>query len=92
MVGAIAPVSLSVIVGSFIFGFAMQLGGGCGSGTLFTAASGNIKMFITLIFFIIGSLVGTYHFSFWSSLPSLVQFRCWINLIHMKILGCNLVS
>jgi YeeE/YedE family (DUF395). len=53
MVGAIAPVSLSVIVGSFIFGFAMQLGGGCGSGTLFTAASGNIKMFITLIFFII---------------------------------------
>ena len=71
IVGAIAPVSLSVIVGSFIFGFAMQLGGGCGSGTLFTAASGNIKMFITLIFFIIGSLVGTYHFSFWSSLPSL---------------------
>ena len=64
MIGAIAPVSISVIVGSFIFGYAMQLGGGCGSGTLFTAGSGNIKMIITLLFFIIGSLVGSYHFEF----------------------------
>ena len=71
IVGAIAPVSLSVVIGSLMFGFAMQLGGGCGSGTLFTAGSGNIKMAVTLIFFIIGSLAGTYHFTFWSSLPSL---------------------
>ncbi|CAN1607498.1 K07112 K07112; uncharacterized protein [Candidatus Pelagibacterales bacterium] len=71
IVGAIAPVSLSVVIGSLMFGFAMQLGGGCGSGTLFTAGSGNVKMAITLIFFIIGSLAGTYHFIFWSSLPSL---------------------
>ena len=53
MIGAIAPISISVVVGSFIFGFAMQLGGGCGSGTLFTAGSGNLKMIITLIFFIL---------------------------------------
>ena len=52
IVGAIAPVSLSVVIGSFIFGLAMQLGGGCGSGTLFTAGSGNTKMVITLFFFI----------------------------------------
>jgi hypothetical protein len=71
MVGAIAPLSISVIVGSFMFGLAMQLGGGCGSGTLFTAGSGNTKMVITLFFFIIGSVAGTYHFTFWSSLPSL---------------------
>ena len=70
IIGAIAPVSLSVVIGSFIFGWAMQLGGGCGSGTLFTAGGGNVKMVITLIFFIIGSTVGTYHFSFWSSVPS----------------------
>ena len=44
MIGAIAPVGTSVVIGSFIFGFAMQLGGGCGSGTLFTAGSGNLKM------------------------------------------------
>jgi len=71
MIGAIAPVGISVIVGSFIFGLAMQLGGGCGSGTLFTAGSGNLKMMITLAFFILGSLIGSYHFDFWIKLPSL---------------------
>jgi len=70
MIGAIAPVSVSVVVGSFMFGLAMQLAGGCGSGTLFTASSGNGKMAITLVFFMIVSLVGTYHFDFWKSLPS----------------------
>ena len=71
MIGAIAPVGISVIAGSFIFGFAMQLGGGCGSGTLFTAGSGNLKMVVTLVFFILGSLIGSYHFDFWTKLPSL---------------------
>ena len=94
MIGAIAPVSISVVVGSFIFGFAMQLGGGCGSGTLFTAGSGNLKMIITLIFFIIGSLVGSYHFEFWSSLPSLggisllnIFSKTQTILIQLSILG-----
>ena len=71
MIGAVAPVNLSVVFGSLLFGFAMQLAGGCGSGTLFTASGGNEKMAITLIFFMIGSLIGTYHFDFWSSVPSI---------------------
>ena len=71
VIGSIAPTNVSVIIGSFIFGFAMQLAGGCGSGTLFTLGGGNIKMFITLIFFIIGSLLGTYNFTFYLDLPSL---------------------
>jgi len=53
IVGAIAPVSLSVVIGSFMFGLAMQLGGGCGSGTLFTAGSGNTKMVISLFFLLL---------------------------------------
>ena len=94
MIGAIAPVGVSVLVGSFIFGFAMQLGGGCGSGTLFTAGSGNIKMVITLIFFIVGSLIGSYHFEFWANLPSfkpvsLLNIFSKINtiLIQLFVLG-----
>lgn len=71
VIGSLAPTNVSVIIGSFIFGFAMQLAGGCGSGTLFTLGGGNSKMFVTLIFFIIGSLVGTYNFTFWLDLPSL---------------------
>ena len=57
MVGSFGPVGISVLIGSFIFGLGMQLGGGCGSGTLFTVGSGNIRMMITLISFIIGSVL-----------------------------------
>ena len=71
IVGSLAPANVSLIIGSFIFGLAMQLAGGCGSGTLFTVGGGNTKMFITLVFFVIGSLVGTYNFTFWIELPTL---------------------
>ena len=96
MIGAIAPVGVSVLVGSFIFGFAMQLGGGCGSGTLFTAGSGNIKMVITLIFFIIGSLIGSYHFEFWANLPSfkpvsLLNIFSKINTILIQLSALGLI-
>ncbi|SHM15734.1 hypothetical protein SAMN05878437_1529 [Vreelandella subglaciescola] len=68
--GFVAPLGLSVIVGAFLFGLGMQLGGGCASGTLFTAGGGNARMVITLAFFIVGSVIGTAHFSFWQSLPA----------------------
>ncbi len=69
MIGAIAPVGLSLVVGSFLFGLGMQLGGGCGSGTLFTVGAGNLRMTVTLIFFIIGSLLGTFHLPWWLDRP-----------------------
>lgn len=69
--GFVAPIGVSVIVGAFIFGVGMQLGGGCASGTLFTAGGGNARMVITLLFFIVGSLIGSAHFAWWQSLPSL---------------------
>lgn len=69
--GAIAPVGISVIFGSFIFGIGMQLGGGCGSGTLFTAGGGNLRMVLVLVFFCIGGLWGSFDLEWWSSLPSM---------------------
>ena len=36
VVGAVAPAGVQVAIGSFLFGLGMQLGGGCGSGTLCT--------------------------------------------------------
>lgn len=68
--GFVAPVGVSVLVGAFLFGLGMQLGGGCASGTLFTAGGGNARMVVTLLFFVIGSLIGTAHFAWWQSLPS----------------------
>ena len=68
---ALGPVSLSVLIGALIFGFGMQLGGGCGSGTLFTAGSGNVKMVVTLIFFIVGATFGSLHLPAWLALPNM---------------------
>src|SRR5690606_5796932 len=71
IVGAMAPVGVSVLVGAAMFGFGMQLGGGCGSGTLFTVGGGSARMLVTLAFFIVGALVGTAHLPFWLAQPSL---------------------
>ncbi|GAB3067982.1 YeeE/YedE family protein [Salinicoccus sesuvii] len=64
--GYVSPVGISLIVGAFIFGIGMQLGGGCASGTLYAIGGGRTVMFITLIFFIIGATVGAYHLPFWT--------------------------
>ena len=69
--GSVSPAGVSVVAGAFIFGIGMQLGGGCASGTLYTAGGGNTRMLVTLLFFIVGSLVGTAHVAWWTSLPSL---------------------
>jgi uncharacterized membrane protein YedE/YeeE len=70
LAGATAPVGVSVLFGAAIFGVGMQLGGGCGSGTLYTVGGGSARMLVTLIFFIIGALLGTWHLPYWLTLPS----------------------
>ena len=69
--GLVSPAGTSVIVGAFIFGIGMQLGGGCASGTLYTVGGGSTRMIVTLVFFIIGSVIGTAYMPFWTSLPQL---------------------
>ncbi|WP_210270070.1 YeeE/YedE family protein [Aureimonas mangrovi] len=68
--GNVSPLSVSVIVGAFLFGIGMQTGGGCASGTLFTAGGGNARMVVTLFFFIVGSVLATINFDWWTSLPA----------------------
>ncbi|MDX1541803.1 MAG: YeeE/YedE thiosulfate transporter family protein, partial [Geminicoccaceae bacterium] len=69
--GAVAPASLQVALGSFIFGLGMQLGGGCGSGTLYTVGGGNARMVVTLVAFCVGAFVGSLDMSRYAGLPSL---------------------
>ncbi len=69
--GAVAPVSVSMAFGAFIFGIGMQLGGGCGSGTLFTVGGGNLRMVLVMVFFCIGGLWGSFDLYWWSSLPGI---------------------
>ncbi len=69
--GLVAPAGMSVLVGAFIFGIGMQLGGGCASGTLYTVGGGSVRMLATLATFIVGSVVATLHMPWWSALPAL---------------------
>ena len=73
LAGAFAPVGVSVLVGALMFGLGMQLGGGCGSGTLFTVGGGSARMLVTLIFFIVGAVLGTAHLPWWLAQPSMPQ-------------------
>ncbi len=68
--GSIAAPGLAVVAGAFIFGVGMQLGGGCASGTLYSAGGGSTRMMLVLAAFIAGSLWGTAHATWWSALPA----------------------
>src|SRR6056297_2153643 len=67
--GFILPMGVTSALGAFAFGVGMQLGGGCASGTLFTAGGGSVRMVLVLAFFVAGSVWATAHWDFWSSLP-----------------------
>ena len=55
----LAPVSVSLIIGAFLFGIGMQLANGCGSGVLFHFGAGSGRMLFALPAFIIGSVIGS---------------------------------
>ena len=66
--GAAAPIGYAMVLGAFVFGAAMQVVLGCGSGTLVNAGSGNIVALIALPFFALGSFLGAYHLFWWTDL------------------------
>ncbi|WP_211365834.1 YeeE/YedE thiosulfate transporter family protein [Litorivicinus lipolyticus] len=59
LVGAIGPISLSMGLAAAVFGLAMQLLLGCGSGTLVNAGSGNLVALVALPAFCVGSFAGS---------------------------------
>lgn len=69
--GSVAPLSSSIVIGAFMFGIGMQLGGGCASGTLFTVGGGSVRMIVTLLAFIAGSVLGANHWAAWQEAPKL---------------------
>ena len=68
--GAVAPVGFQVAIGAFLFGIGMQLAGGCGSGTLYTAGGGSPRMIVVLLAFCAGSFWASLHMGWWEQLPS----------------------
>ncbi len=69
--GAIGPLSVSLLIGAFVFGAAMQIADGCGSGTLYKAGLGNAFSLAVLPGFVFGSFLGAAHLDAWLALGSL---------------------
>ncbi|MCE5975144.1 YeeE/YedE family protein [Sinirhodobacter sp. WL0062] len=69
--GAQAPIGWAMIGGAFVFGAAMQVVLGCGSGTLVNAGSGNPVGLLALPFFALGSFAGAYGLVWWTDLGAL---------------------
>lgn len=69
VIGANAPVGVAMLFGAFMFGFGMQLGGGCASGTLYTVGGGSTRMVVTLMFFMAGSVIGSADLPWWFTTP-----------------------
>ena len=67
--GAIAPFGVSMFFGAFLFGIGMQLGGGCGSGTLYAAGGGSPRMLVVLLAFCAGGFWASLDLGAWQSLP-----------------------
>ncbi|HYT40356.1 MAG TPA: YeeE/YedE family protein [Acidimicrobiia bacterium] len=63
--GNVYPIGAGLVVGAVLFGVGMQLGGSCASGTLFAVGSGQTVIVFTLVGFVMGSVVGAWHYAFW---------------------------
>jgi uncharacterized membrane protein YedE/YeeE len=88
---ALGQIGFSVLIGAFLFGIGMQLGGGCGSGTLFTVGWGQTDMLITISFFAIGATIGSYHLPWWLSLPNVGKISLISELGWLPALLAQLV-
>ena len=89
--GSVAPLNIAVVCGAFIFGLGMQLGGGCASGTLFTAGGGSVRMLVTLAAFIAGSVLGTWQWSLWQGVPGFAPVSLSANFGVIGGIGLSLV-
>jgi hypothetical protein len=72
---ALGPPSVSLLVGAFTFGLAMQIADGCGSGTLYKAGLGVPLNMAILPLFALGSFFGS------------VQMHDWLTLGQLEPVG-----
>jgi uncharacterized membrane protein YedE/YeeE len=68
------PLGVGLVVGAFLFGMGMQIGGACASGTLFAVGSGQSSIVLTLVGFVLGSTVYTWQYGLVDDLPALPPF------------------
>jgi uncharacterized membrane protein YedE/YeeE len=88
--GFVFPAGWEVALGAFLFGVGMQIGGGCASGTLYTAGGGDTRTAITLVFFVVGMTLGAWDAERWADLPALPAISIPATLGLWPALALNL--
>jgi hypothetical protein len=71
---ALGPPSYSLIIGAFVFGAAMQVADGCGSGTLYKAGLGIPLNMAILPIFALGSFLGSATLDQWLALGAMPPY------------------
>lgn len=66
VIGNVLPVGLHTAIGAFLFGIGMVIAGGCASGTLMRMGEGFAMQWVSIITFILGSVLGGIHFGWWT--------------------------
>lgn len=64
--GAVNPAGWHIAIGALMFGIGAVISGGCASGTLMRVGEGFMMQWLSLLFFIIGSLWGARDFGWWN--------------------------
>lgn len=62
----VMPISIATVLGGILFGVGMVIAGGCASGTLMRVGEGFTMQMLSLLFFVIGSLIGAGHMGWWT--------------------------
>lgn len=62
----VMPISIATAIGGILFGIGMVIAGGCASGTLMRVGEGFGMQMLSLLFFVIGSLIGAGHMGWWT--------------------------
>jgi len=89
--GFVFPLGLPLLLGAVLFGIGMQLGGGCGSGTLYAAAGGQgLRMWVTLAAFIAGATLAAFGAEHWGAWPALPAVSLPARLGTVPALGLSL--
>lgn len=65
--GSVNPVGFHVAIGALIFGMGAVIAGGCASGTLMRVGEGFQMQWLSLFFFIMGSVWGAHDFTWWQN-------------------------
>jgi uncharacterized membrane protein YedE/YeeE len=92
LMAALGPPSVSLLIGAFVFGAAMQVADGCGSGTLYKAGLGIPLNTVILPVFAIGSFLGSATLDRWLALGALSPYGLVAHLGAGEALGLTLLG